>query len=332
MTDKLNLAIIGMGYWGNNFYRISKNLDHKFNLVAIVDTNSSLLNNYSDSGLNKFSDVNQLIESDIDFDCAIIATNSSNHYELAKVLFKNDIHCLIEKPITTNYQEAEELFDLAESNNKTLLVDHTFLYDSSILKLKEIIDSKELGNIIHLSFERTNLGPIRNDTNAAWDLTTHDISILFSLIDDIPKKVDATSMSFLNENIDDIVNISLTFDDIFVTLFSSWLHPEKSRVIKVVGDKKMAIWNGLLPDQELKIFDKGLEKNTELSNFPSNIYNVKSGKIEIPFFTKSEPLEQVVLDFYNKINGFNFNTINSKELTLNVTKLMEEINYKLIEK
>ena len=79
-------------------------------------------------------------------------------------------------------------------------------------------------------------------------------------------------------------------------------------------------------------FDKGLEKNTELSNFPSNIYNVKSGKIEIPFFTKSEPLEQVVLDFYNKINGFNFNTINSKELTLNVTKLMEEINNKLIEK
>ena len=86
MTDKLNLAIIGMGYWGNNFYRISKNLDHKFNLVAIVDTNSSLLNNYSDSGLNKFSDVNQLIESDIDFDCAIIATTFSKSTTFLKLL------------------------------------------------------------------------------------------------------------------------------------------------------------------------------------------------------------------------------------------------------
>ena len=332
MTNKLNLAIIGMGYWGNNFYRITKNLDNKFNLVSIVDTNVSLLDKYDDSGLNKFSDVTQLIESGIDFDSAIVATSSTTHYEIAKVLFKNNIHCLIEKPVTTNYENAKELFDLAESNNKTLLVDHTFLYDSSILKLKEIIDSNELGNIIHISFERTNLGPIRNDTNAAWDLTTHDVSILFSLIDDIPKKVNASSMSFLNERIEDIVNISLTYDDMFITLFSSWLHPEKSRIIKVVGDKKMAIWNGLLPDQELRIFNKGFEKNIEMSSFPSNIYNIKSGNIEIPFFTKSEPLEQVVIDFYNRINGIEFNTINNKKLTLNVIKLMEEINYKLIKK
>ena len=332
MTNKLNLAIIGMGYWGNNFYRITKNLDNKFNLVSIVDTNVSLLDKYDDSGLNKFSDVTQLIESGIDFDSAIVATSSTTHYEIAKVLFKNNIHCLIEKPVTTNYENAKELFDLAESNNKTLLVDHTFLYDSSILKLKEIIDSNELGNIIHISFERTNLGPIRNDTNAAWDLTTHDVSILFSLIDDIPKKVNSSSMSFLNERIEDIVNISLTYDDMFITLFSSWLHPEKSRIIKVVGDKKMAIWNGLLPDQELRIFNKGFEKNIEMSSFPSNIYNIKSGNIEIPFFTKSEPLEQVVIDFYNRINGIEFNTINNKKLTLNVIKLMEEINYKLIKK
>ncbi len=144
MTNKLNLAIIGMGYWGNNFYRITKNLDNKFNLVSIVDTNVSLLDKYDDSGLNKFSDVTQLIESGIDFDSAIVATSSTTHYEIAKVLFKNNIHCLIEKPVTTNYENAKELFDLAESNNKTLLVDHTFLYDSSILKLKEIIDSNEL--------------------------------------------------------------------------------------------------------------------------------------------------------------------------------------------
>ena len=124
MTNKLNLAIIGMGYWGNNFYRISKNLDNKFNLV--VGYKFFLLNKYDDPSLNKFSDVNQLIESDIDFDLCNNCNQFNNHYELAKVLFKNDIHCLIEKPITTNYQEAEELFDLAESNNKTLLVDHTF--------------------------------------------------------------------------------------------------------------------------------------------------------------------------------------------------------------
>ena len=114
MTNKLNLAIIGMGYWGNNFYRISKNLNGKFNLVSIVDTNLSLLGKYDDPSIYKFSDINQLMESGIDFHCAIIATDSTTHYELAKVLLKNDIHCLIEKPITTNYENAKELFDLAE--------------------------------------------------------------------------------------------------------------------------------------------------------------------------------------------------------------------------
>ena len=171
---------------------------------------------------------------------------------------------------------------------------------------------------MHLSFERTNLGPVRTDTNAAWDLSTHDLSILFALIDDTPIKVEANGIALLNKANEDIVNISLEFVNIFVTLFSSWLHPEKSRIIKVVGDKKMAVWNGLLPDQELKI-----------SDYKINMFKVKSGIITIPNIIRSEPLMNVVLDFYKLIINNEFNVVNSKELTLKIIETMEKISLSL---
>ena len=133
----------------------------------------------------------------------------------------------------------------------------------------------------------------------------------------------------MNKANDDIVNISLEFENIFVTLFSSWLHPEKSRIIKVVGDKKMAVWNGLLPDQELKIMDKGVEKENNISDYKINMFKVKSGIITIPNIIRSEPLMNVVLDFYKLIINNEFNVVNSKELTLKIIETMEKISLSL---
>ena len=119
------------------------------------------------------------------------------------------------------------------------------------------------------------------------------------------------------------------FENIFVTLFSSWLHPEKSRIIKVVGDKKMAVWNGLLPDQELKIMDKGVEKENNISDYKINMFKVKSGIITIPNIIRSEPLMNVVLDFFKLIINNEFNVVNSKELTLKIIETMEKISLSL---
>ena len=329
MEKKLKIVIIGLGHWGKNFFRIVNDIENYFELIAIVDSNNNALNNIGNSDLHAFGSIDELLKSDIEFDAAIIATNTSSHYEMTKLLLLNNKHCLVEKPLTTSHEQAVDLYTLAEKNKLTLLVDHTFLYDESILALKNLIDEGNLGEILHYSFERTNLGPVRTDTNAAWDLSTHDLSILYAFINKEPKKIEVSSKAFLNKDYEDIVNISLDFGNTFVTLFSSWLHPEKSRIIKVVGDKKMAVWNGLIPDQELKIFNKGVEKEEDVSDYSINIFKVKSGSIEIPNIIRSEPLRQVVIDFYKKVNEIPSNEINNKKLTLNTIRTMEEINKKI---
>lgn len=326
MEKKLKVVIIGIGYWGKNFLRLVIDSPDKYELMGVVDNNADLIDQLLLKNVKKFNSIDELLLSDLDFDSAIIATTTSSHFKITKKLLERKINCLVEKPLTTSYDEACKLYKMSEDNEATLLVDHTFLYDASILELKRIIDEGELGEVIHLSFERTNLGPVRTDTNAAWDLSTHDLSILYALISSSPEKIQVSSKAFLNEECDDIVNISLGFNNVFATLFSSWLHPEKSRIIKVVGTNKMAVWNGLSPDQELRIYDKGVEKQEETSDYSINIYKIKSGSIKIPNITRSEPLRNVVFDFYNRVNSLSSNDINDKKLTLKTIQTMEEVN------
>lgn len=328
-TRKINLALIGLGYWGRNFYRLINSNKDLFDLKGVVDENINTLSSNIDNKILPFKSVKKMLDSNLEIDAAIVTTPTSTHFDIAKQLLENNINCLVEKPLTTDSSQAIQLYQIAEKNNLVLMVDHTFLYEKSILALRSLIKEGVLGKILHVSFERSNLGPIRTDTNAAWDLSTHDLSILFSFLDENVKKINVSGKAFLNNGIQDIVNISLEFNDIFVTLFSSWLHPEKSRIIKVVGDKKMAVWNGLKPDQELSILDKGIEGRTPSSDYSVNIYKIKSGDITIPNIEKSEPLKDVLIDYYNLINNEPGNEFNSKKLALKVVKTMEEIDSNL---
>ena len=325
VNKKLDIIIVGLGYWGKNFLRLVNNTDI-FNLVAIVDPVIENLETFVQKEVNLYKDIETCLGSEDNIDCAIVATNTSSHYKITKKLLNSNINVLVEKPLTTNLKEAIELFDIADDKSLELMVDHTFLYDEGILSLRNLINSGELGNLLHISFERTNLGPVRNDTNAAWDLSTHDLSILFTLTEENPVSIYSQGMSYLNEGIEDIINISIKFQELFVTIFSSWLHPEKSRIIKVVGEKKMAVWNNLLPDQELKILDIGVEQSQNEIDYAMNLYKVKSGDITIPFINKKEPLKSVLEDFYSRAIGLNKITLNNKNLALKVIKTMEIIN------
>jgi predicted dehydrogenase len=325
----LNICIVGFGYWGKNFLRILQNQNNKFKLTAVVEENIDKVKYLEKDGIKVYKSVNDLLNSDTLVDCAIVATNTSVHYEITKKLLENSIHCLVEKPLTTSLSEAKDLFQKSEEYERSLMVDYTFLYDDGISALRNIVLSGELGNIMHISFERSNLGPIRTDTNTAWDLSTHDLSILLSLTEEYPIEIKALGRAFLNPGIEDIVNISINFDSMFATIFSSWLHPEKTRIIKVVGDKKMAVWNNLDPEQELKIYNKSVVASENDLDYAMNLYKIKSGEVVIPYIEKEEPLKKVVIDFYNRIKGESNQIINSKELTLKITAIMEKINIDL---
>ena len=134
MEKKLKIVIIGLGHWGKNFFRIVNDIENYFELIAIVDSNNNALNNIGNSDLHAFGSIDELLKSDIEFDAAIIATNTSSHYEMTAIT-KQQVR-LVEKPLTTSHEQAVDLYTLAEKNQLTLLVDHTFLYDESILALK----------------------------------------------------------------------------------------------------------------------------------------------------------------------------------------------------
>ena len=327
--SEFNICIVGFGYWGKNFLRLLQNQNDKFNLTSVFEANIEDVKYLEKEGIKVYKSVDDLINSDTLVDCSIVSTNTSTHYEITKKLLENSIHCLVEKPLTTSLSEAEELFQTAKKHERSLMVDYTFLYDDGISTLRNLVLSGDLGKIMHVSFERSNLGPFRTDTNSAWDLSTHDLSILLTLTEEYPLEIKALGRGFLNSEIEDIVNISINFKSIFATIFSSWLHPEKTRIIKVVGDKKMAVWNNLNPEQELKIYNKSVEASEHNSDYAMNLYKIKSGEVVIPYIEKQEPLKRVVADFYSRVKGEAGQIINSKELTLKITEIMEKINIDL---
>ena len=321
----MNTLLVGAGYWGNNFIRLLENKDNIFNLNYILDAQNTFSNYES---FTKIEDLENVVE---DIDCAIICTPTKTHYEISKFLLNKNINLLVEKPLTANLSEAEELFNIANQNDLVLMTDHTFLYNTSIKYISEFIKSGELGELIHISFERTNLGPIRTDVSCLWDLATHDVSIMNALIDEDVVSLDASGFSSNSNSNHDMVNASINFNSKFVSIFVSWLHPEKSRKIKIVGKDKMIIFDDLNTSEPLKIFNEKVknvyEKNTEYSS----ISNFSLGDVVSPYLDNKEPLKEALLDFESRIsNSKALNNINTEQLTIKTIKILEELEKSII--
>jgi len=322
----MNYAIIGLGYWGKNYYRILNSND-KINLSAIVDSNQNI---NLDEGIKHFPDLEDLLNSEINIDAAIIATPTNTHYEITKKLLNNGIHVLVEKPLSTKADEATELINLANEKNLVLLVDHTFLYNEAINFAIKSIQDGEIGSLLHINFERTNLGPIRSDVSCLWDLTTHDVSILNAITPNEPTQIRASSFNTSQTEAFDMVNVSLNYENnLFVTMFSSWLHPEKTRKIKIVGDKKMIVFDDLNFNEPIKIYDKKFDQiyDKEISqNNNNSFFSFSIGDVVSPFIQNSEPLQQVVKHFMSSIeNDETFISNNNNEIALRTVSLLENI-------
>ena len=323
---KMNFAIIGLGYWGKNYYRILNSNDN-INLSAVVDSNQNI---NLDERTKHFPDLEDLLNSKINIDAAIIATPTNTHYEITKKLLNNGIHVLVEKPLSTKADEASELINLADEKNLVLLVDHTFLYNEAINFAIKSIQNGEIGSLLHINFERTNLGPIRSDVSCLWDLTTHDVSILNAITPEEPTQIRASSFNTSQTESFDMVNVSLNYENnLFVTMFSSWLHPEKTRKIKIVGDKKMIVFDDLNFNEPIKIYDKKFDQiyDKEISqNNNNSFFSFSIGDVVSPFIQNSEPLQQVVKHFMSSIkNDKTFISNNNNEIALRTVSLLENI-------
>lgn len=247
---------MGIGHWGPNLVRSLENTG-KARVTWLCDLSQERLEaigrKYPDARIT--TDLNEIL-CDKSVDAVVISTPTVTHFKLAREVLEAGKHVLVEKPLSTCTNQVETLTQLAREKGKVLMVGHIFEYNSTIVELKRLINSGELGEIYYLNFERTNLGPVRTDVNALWDLATHDISILYFLFDRDPQEITAFGESFLSDKIEDAVFATFRFQDGPVAhIHASWLFPRKVRQITVVGGKKMVIWDDLDLNSPIKIFD-----------------------------------------------------------------------------
>ena len=257
MEKVLNVGVAGCGYWGPNLIRNFSQLPD-CRVKQVCDTEENRLAHmkklYPSVVTTKaFED----LVKDKDLDAIVVATPVHLHYELAKKSLSAGKHTFIEKPMATSSAECEELVKLAEKNKLTLMVGHTFIYSSPVRRIKEIVDSGDIGEIQYISSRRLNLGLFQKDINVTWDLAPHDISIILYFMGRPPATINCQGKAHVNKQIEDVTNMSLNFDNGgFAIIQSSWLDPNKVREMIIVGSKKMIVYNDNEPLEKIKIFDK----------------------------------------------------------------------------
>lgn len=268
----INIGLIGYGYWGPNLAR-NFNSNSNFNLTAICDFSAGRL-----SAAGKLYPHAKLVNNIDEFmdhgnlDAIAIATPVSTHFDLANRALLAGKHVWIEKPMTDNVEESEELINLAQAKNRTLIVDHTFVYSGAVRKIKNIIEKGEIGDLIYYDSTRVNLGLFQQDVDVIWDLAAHDLSIMDHLMPVKKLAVSATgSDHYKNEIIPKAILTIYMDHSIIGHINVSWLSPVKIRQTMIGGTQKMILYDDNNPSEKVKIYDKGVE----LTPTPEELYHIK---------------------------------------------------------
>lgn len=308
-----NVGVIGFGYWGPNVARnFDNNSDCKLRYICDLDI-SARARAKDQFKQAEIVDNVDIIFSDKSIDIVAIVTPVSHHYELAKKALKCNKHIFIEKPMVLTRNQAKELIELSKDKNLVCIVDHTFLFTSAVIKIKEIIDSGEIGEILYFDSTRVNLGNFQHDVDVIWDLAPHDLSILFYISEEKPISVMASGTDHLNNGLVDIAYLSLKYDTKMIANFHlNWLSPVKIRRILIGGSKKMILFDDMNFEEKIKIYDKGIEVVNNKNDIHKLLINYRSGDVTSPNLVNSEALKLEIDYFISSIKLKNYdNLINS---------------------
>jgi predicted dehydrogenase len=286
----IQLAVAGVGGWGKNLARNYFQMPGS-RLKYICDLDRKKLERLQSqlpgtAITTRFTDVLE----DPEIEAVVIGTTAATHYPLCKAALQAGKHVFVEKPFVLVLEQAEELIELAAQESRILMVGHLLEYHPVINRLKRMIDSKELGDIYYIYTQRVNLGTIRNDENALWNFSPHDISSILFLLGKEPSDVSARGQSYLQSGIEDVVFLTLNFNgQSMAHVHVSWLDPHKIRKITIVGSKKMAVFDDIESTEKLRIYDKSAENNGNYNSFAEYV-TLRFGDITIPHLTVEEPL------------------------------------------
>ena len=289
----INIGVIGCGYWGPNHIRNFHALSN-CNMLVCCDKDANRLEHMK--GLYPAIETTNATEDlfrDNRLDAIVIATPVFAHYELAKKTLESGKHVLVEKPMTDSVETSLSLIRLAREMNRVLMVGHTFEYTAAVNKVKEIMDSGELGEPLYVSSTRRNLGLFQPDINVAWDLAPHDISIITYLLDEIPVSVNCQGKSHYKKDIEDVATMTLNYTNgVIAFIHSSWLDPNKVRKTTIVGSKKMLLYNDVETQEKIKIYDKGVDAPPHYDTYADFQFSYRYGDIYSPRLEDYEPLRE----------------------------------------
>jgi len=295
ITNELRFGVIGWGYWGPKIARNLDSLSHAaVTMVADDDAHRLTKLKVNQPWIQTTTLLEDIFCADVD--AIVIATPVRTHFQLAREALLHGKHVLVEKPLTANVTEAEELIALAQEQQRILMVGHTFEYNPAVNELRKLVQSGELGKIYCIEAERVNLGLFRNDINVIWDLAPHDISILLYLLDKKPEKIKVQAHAHVQSNIEDVAHLDLEFSDgMNAHIHVSWLHPCKIRRVTVIGDARMVVYDDTNPAEMIKVYNKGADVHAD------PVVSYRYGEITIPHIDWIEPLHLECEDFANSI-------------------------------
>ncbi len=289
----MKIAVIGCGYWGPNLIRNFSQLN-KVKELYCCDQDPKKLERVKNlfPSIKGVQDYKELLEMP-DLDGVVIATPVFSHYPLARDFLEKGKHVMVEKPLTHSLESCMELIKIAEEKNRVLMVGHTFEYTAAVNKIKEIVESGELGKILYVSCTRVNLGLFQNDINVVWDLAPHDLSVILYVLGEFPVSVNCQGKAHFKSDLEDVATTTLNFKNGSIAfIHNSWLDPKKIRKTTIVGTRKMLVYDDIEVQEKIKIYDKGLEIPPYYDTFAEFHFSYRSGDTYSPRIDEYEPLRK----------------------------------------
>jgi len=306
----LNVAQIGVGYWGPNLLRNLLGNNHcRVSIVADISSERRHYVQRIHAGIRVTDNAEEIFQNS-KIDAVVVATPVSTHFDFAMKALNTGKHVLVEKPLARTVKEVEEIGNLARQKNLVVMAGHTFIYNAAVRYVRKLIDGGDLGRIRYIYSQRLNLGRIRTDVDALWNFAPHDISIIqYWLGDPDPISIVRRGVDYIQDNIDDVVFLNILYPDkIMANIHVSWLDPLRVRTMVVVGTKKMVVYDDAA-ENKIAIYDKGIDRmavlgqNMDFDNGHFKAFNHRSGDVLLPKIDFVEPLRVEIDHFVDCIEN-----------------------------
>ena len=325
----IRVSIIGYGYWGPNLVRNFFEVPEKFTVAGVCDMRPERLKAAQARypSVRMTGDVNDILNAP-DIAAVAVATPVSTHFDLSYRALRAGKHVLVEKPLTSNVEQAEQLVEFAEARNRILMVDHTFVYTGAVRKMRELVETGELGTLYYYDSVRVNLGLFQHDVDVIWDLAVHDLSIMDYVVGEQPIAVSATGSSHIAGRAENIAYVTMFFESSLIAhIHVNWLAPVKVRRTMVGGSRKMVVYDDVEPSEKVKVYNKGVDvRGTE--DIYRMLISYRSGDMTAPQLDITEGLRTEVFEFASSIEE-NRKPLTDGEAGLRVVRLLQAATHSM---